>query len=338
MTLGWGVVSTGRAADVLVGPAIEAAEGSKITAVYSRDKARADEYAAKHDVASAYTSYEEMLADPAVEVVYIASPNALHYEQVVAAAKAGKHVYCDKPLAMNAKEARLAVDACRDAGVKLGVNFQTRHYAANQKAKRLIDEGTVGEIRLMEIASCAGNNPLKGWRTDPGLAGMGAVNNITVHPLDLACYFAGSEVTEVIAMTNAGRSDELETLPLVLLRFESGAMAYINGNQAVPNPRADMEVYGIEGRISGRSTTRPGLDGELLVKKNDGEERVIQFDTKDGFKRAIQAFNEAVANDTKPNPSGEDGLRSVELVEAISRSAREGAVVQVGKAAVTGRP
>jgi len=90
MTLGWGVVSTGRAADVLVGPAIEAAEGSKITAVYSRDKARADESAAKHDVASAYTSYEEMLADPAVEVVYIASPNALHYEQVVAAAKAGR--------------------------------------------------------------------------------------------------------------------------------------------------------------------------------------------------------------------------------------------------------
>ena len=336
MTLGWGVVSTGRAADVLVGPAINAAEGSKITSVYSRDKARADEYAAKHDVASSYTSYDEMLADPAVEVVYIASPNSLHYEQVVAAAKAGKHVYCDKPLAMNAEAARRAVEACRDAGVKLGVNFQTRHYAANQEAARLIRDGVIGDVTLMEIASCAGNNPLKGWRTDPGLAGMGAVNNVAVHPLDLACYLAGSEVTEVVALTNVGRSDELETLPLVLLRFESGAMAYINGNQAVPNPRADMEVYGSEGRISGRSTTRPGMDGDLLVKKNDGEEKSIPFDTKDGFKRAIQAFNEAITNDTEPNPSGEDGLRSVELVEAITRSAREGSVVQVGKAAVAG--
>lgn len=336
MTLGWAVVSTGRAADVLVGPSINAAEGSKITAVCSRDRARADEYAAKHDVARAYTSYDEMLADPAVEVVYIASPNALHYEQVVAAARAGKHVYCDKPLAMTPEEARRAVDACRDAGVKLGVNFQTRHYAANQEAKRLIDEGAIGEIRLLEIASCAGNNPLKGWRTEPGLAGMGAVNNLAVHPLDLACYFAGSEVIEVVALTNVGRSNELETLPLILLRFESGAMAYINGNQAVPNPRADMEIYGSEGRISGRSTTRPGMDGELLVKKNDGEETSTPFDTRDGFTRAIQAFNEAVANDTKPNPSGEDGVRSVELVEAITRSARQGSVVQLGKAAVAG--
>jgi 1,5-anhydro-D-fructose reductase (1,5-anhydro-D-mannitol-forming) len=336
MTLGWGVVSTGRAADVLVGPAINTAEGSKITAVFSRDKGRADEYAARHDVAKAYTSYEEMLADPAVDVVYIASPNSMHYEQVMAAAKAGKHVYCDKPLAMNAEEARRAVEACRDAGVKLGVNFQTRHYAANREAKRLIDEGAVGEIRLMEIASCSGVNPLRGWRTDPGLAGMGALNNITVHPLDLACYFANSEVTEVVALTNVGRSDELETLPIVLLRFESGAMAYINGNQAVPNPRADMEVYGSEGRISGRSTTRPGMDGELLVKTNDGDERSTPFDTKDGFKRAIQAFNEAITNNTEANPSGVDGLRSVELVEAIARSARDGAVVSVGKTAVAG--
>ena len=336
MTLRWGIVSTGRAADVLVGPAINEAEDSKIVAVYSRDQEKADAYAAKHGAAHAYSSYDDLLGDPDVDVVYIASPNSLHYEQVVAAAKAGKHIYCDKPLAMNAEEARKAVAAAKDAGVRLGVNFQTRHYAANQEAARLIRDGVIGDVTLMEIASCAGNNPLKGWRTDPGLAGMGAVNNVAVHPLDLACYLAGSEVTEVVALTNVGRSDELETLPLVLLRFESGAMAYINGNQAVPNPRADMEVYGSEGRISGRSTTRPGMDGELLVKKNDGEEKSIPFDTKDGFKRAITAFNQAIINDTEPNPSGEDGLRSVELVEAITRSARDGTVQQVGKAAVAG--
>ncbi len=139
---------------MLVGPAINAAEGSKITAVYSRDKARADEYAAKHDVAKAYTSYDEMLADPAFEVVYIASPNSLHSEQVMAAAKAGKHVYCDKPLSMTPEEARQPSRHARDAGVKLGVNFQTRHYAANQEAARLIRDGVIGDVTLMEIASC----------------------------------------------------------------------------------------------------------------------------------------------------------------------------------------
>lgn len=334
MTLGWGVVSTGRAADVLVGPSINEAEDSHIVAVYSRDQEKADAYAEKHGAAHAYTSYDDLLADPAVDVVYIASPNALHFEQVVAAAQAGKHIYCDKPLAMNSDEARKAVAAAKEAGVKLGINFQLRHYAANDEAARLIRAGVIGDIRLMEIASCAGDNPLKGWRTDPQLAGMGAVNNITVHPLDLACYFAGSEVSEIVALTNVGRTAELETLPLVLVRFESGAMAYINGNQAVANPRADLEIYGTKGRITGHSTTRQALDGELLVLV-DGEEKSTPFTTKDGFKRAITAFNQAIIKDTEPNPSGEDGLRSVELVEAITRSAREGTVQQVGKAAVT---
>ena len=335
MAIGWGVVSTGRAADVLVGPAINEAEDSKIVAVYSRDKEKADAYAEKHGAAHAYTSYEELLADPDVEVVYIASPNALHYEQVVAAAKAGKHIYCDKPLAMTVDEARQAVAAAREAGVKLGVNFQTRHYAANQEAARLIRDGVIGDVRLMEIASCAGDNPLKGWRTDPRLAGMGAVNNITVHPLDLACYFAGSEVDEIVALTNAGRTDELETLPLILVRFKNGALAYINGNQAVANPRADMMIYGSKGRITGHSTTRPGMEGELLVLV-DGEEKSTSFTTRDGFKRAISAFNQAIINNTEANPSGEDGLRSVQLVEAIARSAHEGTVQQVGTANVAG--
>lgn len=326
MKLGWGIVSTGRAADALVGPAINAEANSRISAVYSRDGDRAQAFADKHGADHAYTSYAEMLDDPGVAVVYIASPNALHAEQAIAAARAGKHVYCEKPLALNAEDGQRVTAACREAGVRLGVNFQTRHYAANQEAYRLIREGAIGDILVMQIESCAAGNPLRGWRTDPELSGMGAVNNIAVHPLDLARFFAGSEVAEVVAMTNAGRTSELETIALLTIRFENGALAYVNGSQATPKPRADMEIYGSSGRISGRNTTRPFQDGELLVLTG-AEEASFPYNTRDGFQRAIAAFNEAVLTGAEPSPSGEDGLRSVQLVEAITRSARTGAVV-----------
>ena len=326
MKLGWGMVSTGRASDVLLGPAVNAESNSRITAVYSRDRERADAYAAKHRADHAYTSYAEMLKDPGVDVVYIASPNSLHAEQAIEAADAGKHIYCEKPLAMNPADARRVTAAARKAGVRLGVDFQTRHYAANQETIKLLRDGAIGDILVMQIESCASGNPLKGWRTDPELAGMGSVNNIAVHPVDLARYFTGSEVKEVVAMTNAGRSKDLETIALIILRFENGALAYINGSQATPNPRADMEIYGSAGRISGRNTTRPGMEGELLVLSGS-EEKSIRFDTKDGFQRAVAAFNRSVIDKTEPDPSGEDGLKSVELVEAIAKSARTGAVV-----------
>ena len=328
MKLGWGIVSTGRASDALVGPAVNAESNSHIVAVYSREKDRGDAYAAKHGAAHAYTSYEDMLNDSSVNVVYIASPNAMHAEQVVQAVQAGKHVFCEKPLGLSVKEARMATDAARKAGRKLGVDFQTRHYAPNEEALRLIREGAIGDIMVMQIESCAAGNPLKGWRTDPKLAGMGSVNNIAVHPLDLARYFANSEASEVVAMTDVGKSEALETISLILVRFESGALAYINGSQKTPNPRADMEIYGSAGRISGRNTTRPFLDSELRVLSG-GEEKTIPFNTKDGFQRAVAAFNAAVIEDTEPNPSGEDGVNSVELVEAITRSARTGSVVKL---------
>ncbi|MGH7863292.1 MAG: Gfo/Idh/MocA family protein [Candidatus Dormibacteraceae bacterium] len=326
MKLGWGVVSTGAASDRLVGPGINAESDSRIVAVYSREREKADAYAAKHGADHAYTSYEELLSDAAVNVVYIASPNGLHAEQAIQAAEAGKHVFCEKPLALNATDARRVIEACKKAGVKLGVDFQTRHYAPIQEAVRLIREGVVGELRVLQIECCAPSGALKGWRTDTALSGMGAVNNLAVHPLDLARYLVGSEVAEVVALTNAGRSDELETIALMTMRFKNGALAYVNGSQSVPNPRPDMDLYGSAGRISGRSTTRPFMDGELLVVSG-GEERSTPFSTKDGFQRAIASFNQSVLNNTEPNASGEDGLRSVELVDAIAKSARTGAVV-----------
>src|SRR4051812_2973624 len=111
MTLGWGIVGPGRIADDRMAPAINAYDGNRLVAVGSRDQARADAFAVKHHVAHALTSYEEMLQRPDIDVVLITTPNALHAEQATAAARAGKHVYCDKPLATSVADAVRVVEA-----------------------------------------------------------------------------------------------------------------------------------------------------------------------------------------------------------------------------------
>ena len=140
------------------------------------------------------TTYAKMLADPAVGAVYIATPNALHAEQVIAAARAGKHVLCDKPLAVSVADAQRCVAECRSAGVRLGITFQTRQHDGMAEAAALVRDGAIGRVVAAEAQMGTGGRLPQGWRTDPALAGLGTLNNVGVHALDILRYLLGSEV------------------------------------------------------------------------------------------------------------------------------------------------
>lgn len=328
MTLGWGIVGIGRVADTWMAPAIAADPNSHLAAVTSRDQGRAAVFAAKHGAAAAGTDYAEMLANQDVDVVLITTPNALHPEQVVAAARAGKHVLCDKPLAPSAEQARRAVDACAAAGVRLGLNFQTRHHTCFEEARDLIQSGRLGDVVAVQVDASPGATQLGGWRTDPELAGLGAVNNVAVHIYDLLRFLLAAEVTEVVAMFETGRRPDLERLAMALMRFSNGTLAYANGNQLTPRPLNDIVIYGTGGRIDGRGITRPGQEGDMRVVI-DSEERSSRYSTGDAYARSVAAFSRAVLDGREPDASGLDGLRSVQLTDAISRSVREGRVVEL---------
>ncbi len=329
MTVGWGIVSTAGIADETVAPALTALDGAQLIGVSSRDRGRAQEFADRHGARLATSSLDELLADPEIQIVYIATPNAMHAAEVQAAAAAGKHVFCEKPLATSVEDAEAAVEACRAAGVKLGVNFQSRHFQPVAEMLAAVRSGAIGDVLVVNCEISPGRAPLGGWRTDPALAGLGTINNLGVHAYDLVRYLLGSEVVEATALLDVGRRDELETIALALLRFENGTLAYVNANQAVPDRRPDIVLYGSAGRISGRGVTRPGIaDGEVAVLSG-GEEHVSPTSTVDGFARAIAAFQAAVVAGEEPNASGLDGLRSAELTNALRRSAREGRTVEV---------
>ncbi len=326
--LGWGIVGLGRIASAEIAPAIAGSGHGVLASVASRDRERAEQFARTHGAAAAVDDYAALLADPAVGAVYIATPNALHAGQVIAAARAGKHVLCDKPLALTVADARRCVAECRSAGVRLGITFQTRNHQGLAEAASLVREGAIGPVIVAEAQMSAGRNLPRGWRTDPGLAGLGTLNNIGVHAFDVLRYLVGAEVSEVTALVDAERGYSVDTTALVLLRFASGTLAYVNANQSVPYAQDDIVLYGSAGRVLARNLSRPGRDGLLSIITSDGA-REFEATSRDAYRLTVAAFADAVLAGRDPSPSGEDGLRSVELTEAIATAIRERRVVSL---------
>lgn len=323
----WGLVGPGNIADSEIAPGISRLPGHELAVVVSRDQEKAARFAAKHGAATGTTSFDEMLASD-VDAVYIATPNALHVEQVIAAASAKKHVMCDKPLATSIPDAKRAIEACESAGVGLGIMFESRRFEGMAEAADVVRSGEIGRVVLAHVEMSAGRFMPKGWRTDPALAGLGTINNIGVHSIDLLRYLLGAEVVEVSAMVDreVGQTD---TAALVLLRFDNGTIAYVNANQAVPNPRNDVVLYGTEGRVLGNSLSRPNQRASLVVTTAKGE-TATPADTSYGYDATLDAFAQAVSAGEDPTPSGLDGLRSVEVTAAIAEALDQGRVVRLG--------
>jgi 1,5-anhydro-D-fructose reductase (1,5-anhydro-D-mannitol-forming) len=328
---GWGLVGTGRIAEDRILPAINACASNRLIAVVSRDQTRADAFAGKFSAQHAYTSYDAMLRDPAVTVVAIETPSALHAEQAIAAARAGKHVFCDKPMATNIADARRVVDACEKAGVKLGINFHNRFMPCFIETKRIIDSGEIGEVLLVQLEASPGANPEStraSWRVDPAMAGLGTTMSIGVHVYDILRYVLSSEIAEVTAIFDTPRG-VMEQTNLSTFRFANGAMAQVNVNQKTPNPHNDFVVYGTRGRITGKGLTRSRASGEMLVQIGGGETRRTKFPAINAHAMCVAAFSQALLDGRDPSPSGLDGLRSVELTDAMARSAWDGVHVRL---------
>lgn len=327
--LGWGVIGIGNIVQSTMAPAMVAEPECDLVAAVSRDEGRATDFAARFGARYSYTDYEEMLSNPEVEAVFIATPNALHADQVIAAARAGKHVLCDKPLATNVPDSERAVEACSSAGVKLGINFHNRHLPWVQDVRRLIADGLIGEVEVVHLQVGSGPRHYDNWRADPEIAGLGSVHNVGVHGLDFLRVILDSDPIEVMAMFDRGPdTGQVEMLALLLIRFGNGAMIQYNANERLRDPLNDIVIYGTAGRIVGRSFTRSRSDGELAVLTDSGE-TITRYPAPEAHRLSLAAFTSAVLRGDEPPASGRDGLASAQVCAAIDRSAREGRLVRV---------
>ena len=330
-TNGWGLIGTGRIADDRILPGINACQGNKLIGVVSRDQGRANAFAAKFGAQHAYTSYDEMLRNPDVTVVAIHTPNSQHAEQAIAAARAGKHVFCDKPMATNTADAERIVRECEKAGVKLGVNFHNRFMPCFIDTRRIIESGEIGKVQMVQVEASPGARPgirLGTWRTESATAGLGTTYSIGVHVYDILRYLLASEVTMVSALFDTPKN-VMEEVNLSLLRFANGVLGQLSVHENSPYPHNDFVIYGARGRILGRGLTRSRAGGELVVTTADGKTRTTAYPAINAHAACVAAFSKAVAESRDPAPSGIDGLRSVQLTDAMARSAHEGVHVRL---------
>ena len=341
MSLGWAIAGIGSHADLKIAPAVARARDSRLVAVYSRDQGRADAFAESHGADTAYSSLDAMLADSRVDAVFVSSPNYLHAPQTIKAAAAGKHVLAEKPMANSSSDAAAMIDACRDHGVTLGLGFELRFHPAHLWARRLIDDGAIGRIRLVHGQWGRGNRGepehlprvgLRGWWETPELIGEASVLvGLGVHVFDLVRFLLREEVMEVVAMTD-GQTDRqpLEHIATIALRMSSGTIAQVMCGRMLPDTQNDLALYGSDGRIATKETIWEARLGRAeVVSATVNQSESYEFDYLANFVAELEDFHDALKQDRAPSATGEDGLRAARITAAAIESAKTGRAVKI---------
>ena len=320
----WGIMgATTIAKEWMIGAIREA--GGEIISVLSSDAARGRAYAKENVIPNATTSLEELLGG-GIDAVYIATTNEKHKAQTLAAAKAGKHVLCEKPLALSLADARRMVAACQKAGVVIGTNHHLRNAATHRAMREAIAKGRIGKPLFARVFHAVFLPPhLQGWRIDRPEAGGGVVLDITVHDADTLRFVLDDEPVAVTAMTSRsgmGRAD-LEDGVMGVIRFESGLVAQFHDAFTVRYARTGFEVHGEEGSLIGSDCMTQMPIGDVVLRTKDGE-RQLSIDHENLYLRAVRLFDDAVAGRGTPSATGEDGIKSLSVALSTREAARTG--------------
>ncbi len=328
---GWGLVGASTIASEHVIDAIRAQDGHGVVGVMSSNLERGVAYAAKHRIPVSYDSLEALLADPDVHAVYISTTNELHRDQVLAAAAAGKHVLCEKPLALTLADARAMVDACRHAGVVLATHHHLRNAATHRKIRDLVQSGAIGKPLFARVFHAVYLPPhLQGWRIDKPDAGGGVILDITVHDADTLRFILGSEAVEAVAMSQATALTQggLEDGVMAVLRFDNGVLAQLHDAFTVRHAGTGIEIHGESGSIVGRNVMTQRAVGEVTLRTAAGIEEV-PVDHENLYARGLAAFAAALRGESRPSATGEDGVRSLAVALAVLQASKDHVAVPI---------
>ena len=331
--LGWGLVGTSNIGRAGMIPAINGQDASRVVAVTGRDPGRTRAYAAENGIPRAHETLDALLADPAVDVVYISTTNELHRDQTLAAAAAGKHVLCEKPLALTLEDARAMVGACRAAGVVMGTNHHLRNSVAHRTIRRLIVAGAIGKPLAARVFHAVYLPPhLQGWRIDRPDAGGGVILDITVHDADTLRFDLDDEVEDVTALTaNQGlAAPGMADAVMGVLRFRSGLLAQFHDGFTTRHAGTGFEVHGEDGSLFARDVMTGQPAGPIVIRRDGGEETIDPGPHEPVYARSVRLFNEAVLTGSAPAATGEDGVASLAIALAVAESAATGQVQAVG--------
>ena len=338
-----GVIGAGGIAYRRTIPGMLEAKNCKLVAVM--DPVGVEKIAEEFGVPG-YATEAELLADPNVQAVYIASPVNVHLAQIKAAAEAGKHVLCEKPLTMTLAEAEEAAAVCKEKGVVLQEGYMMKFHGAHKKIKELIDEGKLGKLVYMRAQLACWYPKIEGaWRQDPTTGGGGALMDMGTHLIDLLEYFAGP-VKKIVSLTgNIVQDYKSEDASTTMIEFESGTQATVDAFFCVPDEasRTRLEVYGSGGAVLTEGTIGQGTGGKMegifglgaggydAAQSKDvvREFADVPFEAINPYTAECEAFADCILSGKEPAMNGpENALTTMRLTEKAYASYREGRILE----------
>lgn len=317
----WGIIGCGDVTEVKSGPAFNKIPHSKLVAVMRRDAAKAEDYAKRHGVPKWYSNASDLINDPEVNAIYIATPPLQHEEYTIAALAAGKPVYVEKPMALNGQAAQNMANDAHQYGVKLVVAHYRRSQPLFLKIKSLLAANIIGEVRFVDLkmlqpkASNIIANSEENWRINPAISGGGLFHDLAPHQLDLMLYYFG-EVKQFNGLANKKDPTEpVEDLVTGHILFENGVV--FNGLwcfSAHKNEQTDLcEIYGSKGKISF------SIFGQFIKVNLNGEEESINFEPLPHVEQPMIEQVVAYFRGESENPcSAEEALKTMKLMDGFT--------------------
>nr|AGU11733.1 Oxidoreductase family, NAD-binding Rossmann fold [uncultured organism] len=325
---GYAVVGLGSYATRQIMPNFKNCDHARLVALVSGTPEKLDRYGAEYNIAKthrySYADFDRIRDNPDIDAVYIILPNSMHAEYTIRAARAGKHVMCEKPMAVSVAECQAMIAACKRAGTKLMIGYRSRFEPYNQLAIELARSGYVGRTRLITAEHGFNAQPNQ-WRLDRKMSGGGSMMDIGIYSLNAARYLTGEEPVEVSAVEATDRSDPrfqtVEDRISFLLRFPSGIEA--NCVSSYSSAHNGYRVVSADGWIDMEPATP--YEGQAMRIRKDGvtTPRVLPTPRRNQFASQLDHLAECVQAGKEPIVSGEEGLADMRVIEAIYRSARE---------------
>lgn len=315
--LRWGLIGCGDIAGKRVAPALRDLESCKLVAVSRARPELVAEFAREFAAERGYADWREMISDQRIDAVYIATPPNLHAEQTIAAAKAGKHVLCEKPMAPDPQACRRMIAACRKNGVRLAIAYYRHFYPVIDRIKQILGSGEIGKAIMTEIRAFENFRPEPGdpryWMVRKRFAGGGPLMDFGCHRIEVLLNLLGP-VSRAFGSEGRLLTDwEVEDTAISLFEFQSESRALLAVSRAVQEPQDTLDVYGSAGSIH-----VPVLNRGSMTVYTAGRSRREQLPAHENpHLPLIRAVTEAFLENREPPVPGEAGLRVAEIIEEI---------------------
>lgn len=317
--LHWGILGTARINRSLIA-ALRPSKRNRLAAIASRSLEKAQEYARAWRIPAAYGSYEALLADPTIDVVYIPLPNHLHLEWTLKAAAAGKHVLCEKPLALNVTDVDAMIAAARLHQVHIAEAFMYRHHPLTLKVKELVAAGAIGELRYIQGAFSFQLERPDDYRWNPGQGG-GSLWDLGGYLVGYAMLLADAAPVEVMGWQKMAASGVDATF-VGQLRFAGGLLAQIQCSYEIPKFRV-MELHGSTASISIPDFLQSKNHPAFALQK-EGTKKMFRFPSAETFRGEVEAMADVILNGAPPRLTLEESRQIIQVLTALYRSAQSG--------------